>query len=73
MPLPLGRRRDPARPQRPNWDGELNRTEWIRTSRTSAVQEMARVERMLRDEQIAQEVATYNALIPITRDLRDAS
>jgi hypothetical protein len=28
------------------------------------VQEMARVERMLRDEQIAQEVATYNELIP---------
>jgi hypothetical protein len=28
------------------------------------VQEMARVERMLRDEQIAHEVATYNELIP---------
>jgi hypothetical protein len=28
------------------------------------VQEMARVERMLRDEQIAHEVETYNALIP---------
>jgi hypothetical protein len=28
------------------------------------VQEMARIERMLRDEQIAHEVATYNELIP---------
>jgi hypothetical protein len=28
------------------------------------VQEMARVERMLRDEQIAHEVETYNALVP---------
>jgi hypothetical protein len=28
------------------------------------VQEMARVERMLRDEQIAHEVETYNAIIP---------
>jgi hypothetical protein len=28
------------------------------------VQEMARAERMLRDEQIAHEIATYNALIP---------
>src|SRR5690349_23215292 len=28
------------------------------------VQEMARAERMLRDEQIAHEVDTYNALIP---------
>jgi hypothetical protein len=33
------------------------------------VQEMARVERMLRDDQIAHEVATYNALIPSTGEL----
>jgi hypothetical protein len=28
------------------------------------IQEMARAERMLRDEQIAQEIETYNALVP---------
>jgi hypothetical protein len=33
------------------------------------VQEMARVERMLRDEQIAQEIATYNELIPNANEL----
>lgn len=33
------------------------------------VQEMARVERMLRDEQIAEEVATYNELIPDANEL----
>jgi len=33
------------------------------------VQEMARVERMLRDEQIAHEVATYNNLIPDAGEL----
>jgi len=33
------------------------------------VQEMARVERMLRDEQIAHEVETYNQLIPDTGEL----
>lgn len=33
------------------------------------VQEMARVERMLRDEQIEHEVETYNALIPDTNEL----
>lgn len=33
------------------------------------VQEMARVERMLRDEQIAHEVETYNQLIPGTNEL----
>jgi D-mannonate dehydratase len=33
------------------------------------VQEMARVERMLRDEQIAHEVATYNELIPDENEL----
>jgi hypothetical protein len=33
------------------------------------VQEMARVERMLRDEQIAHEVETYNELIPDTGEL----
>jgi hypothetical protein len=33
------------------------------------VQEMARVERMLRDEQIEHEVSTYNALIPDTNEL----
>ena len=33
------------------------------------VQEMARVERMLRDEQIADEVATYNELIPDANEL----
>ena len=33
------------------------------------VQEMARAERMLRDEQIAHEVETYNQLIPGTDEL----
>jgi hypothetical protein len=33
------------------------------------VQEMARVERMLRDEQIAHEVETYNQIIPDTGEL----
>ena len=33
------------------------------------VQEMARVERILRDDQIEHEVSTYNALIPDTNEL----
>lgn len=33
------------------------------------IQEMARAERMLRDEQIAHEIETYNALIPETGEL----
>jgi hypothetical protein len=33
------------------------------------IQEMARAERMLRDEQIAHEVETYNELVPETGDL----
>jgi hypothetical protein len=33
------------------------------------IQEMARAERMLRDEQIAQEVETYNELIPVDGEL----
>jgi hypothetical protein len=33
------------------------------------IQEMARVERMLRDEQIAHEIETYNELIPVDGEL----